>query len=156
MCKSYVYILTMHVCPHRWLSVLRWWKSLPSRKPVAEGVPGRYLHLHMLWWTAGTTHQPLWHTVRYLYWNEMCSNVRLCMFGFIRAGDVRIAADQVLMSMPVCCSLLDMETTHYARWVFKGFLSRAQNFSTYFFGFNSINWIIQKLFVVLLNLILYL
>lgn len=49
--------------------------------------------------------------------NETRLNVRFCMFGLIRAGDVRTAADQVLMLMSVCCSQLDMETTYYTnRW----------------------------------------
>lgn len=34
---------------------------------------------------------------------------------FIRAGDARTAGDQVAMSMSVCCSQSDMETTHCAK-----------------------------------------
>lgn len=45
---------------HRWLSVLWWWKSLPGGQPVAEGVPGCHLHLHLLWRTAGMVGFLLW------------------------------------------------------------------------------------------------
>lgn len=83
---------------------------------MAEGVPGFYLHLHVLWRTTGKTREP-----------SSCSLYIIChhpeewrawlnaFFDFIRAGDARTAEDQVVMSMSVCCSLSDMETTHCAK-----------------------------------------
>lgn len=82
---------------------------------MAEGVSGCHLHLHMLRRTTGTTHRPT-PALRPMFSVSYQKHLKIqtCVSGLIRAGDVRTAADQVLMSMLVFFSLLDMETTHYA------------------------------------------
>lgn len=55
--------------------------------------------------------------IEWMFWNMLKCKICLITFCLFRDGGVRTAADQVQMSMPVCCSLLDMETTPYAKWV---------------------------------------
>lgn len=77
--------INVHVCPHRRFSVLWWWQSLPGGKPVAEGVPGCYLHLHMLRRTAGMTPRLrvwclLYSVTHTVYWLVVILQVIWSMF----------------------------------------------------------------------------
>lgn len=51
-------IFNPNIYSRRWVHVLRWWQNVPGGQPVAEGVPGFYLHLHVLWRTTGKTREP--------------------------------------------------------------------------------------------------
>lgn len=67
------------VRPHRWFSVLWWWQSVPGGKPVAEGVPGCHLYLHMLRRTAGIALMPRnWCTVCCRVWGLVIIFKYLC------------------------------------------------------------------------------
>lgn len=113
--------------------MLRWRKGLSGGKPVAEGVPGCHLHLHLLWRTAGMILAGMFSTQYDIYVTSMCVTPP------IRARDARTARDQAPVLTPACCSLLDMET-HYTKWWVEGFdfnfLSRVLTLTLFFFKFS--------------------